>query len=460
MSVTNKQLSYEQSLSKWRLVEDCVEGEKAVKKAGTIYLPMPNPTDKSKENTVRYDQYKTRAQFVNFTGRTKKGLIGGVFRKDPIVELPSELEYLIEDASRNGVSLNNMAKLTTGEVLETGRDCLLSDYPQSEEGLTLSETKMNKAYIINYKAEQIFNWHNDAGGTLDLVVLHELEDVPSTDFSYTAENRYRVLQLVDGVYVQSYYDDGGQRMWWSTPTKADGTTFDEIPFSWVGAEDNDETIDNSPLYDIAVVNIGHYRNSADYEESCFFVGQPTPVVSGLTQSWVDDNGGQYMIGSRTAWLLPEGGSGSLMQAAPNQMPQQAMLDKQNQMIAIGARVVQDNSGNETATTARINHTGESSALGTVADNVSAAYTRVLEWCAEFMGANPDDVLFQLNTEFFDLSLDAQTITAQIMLVDRGIIGKTDLRDNLRRGGVVATDRTDEELDGEAENDAGGLELDG
>ncbi len=458
MSVTNKQLSYEQSLSKWRLVEHCVDGEQAVKKAGKTYLPMPNATDQSNENLIRYDQYKTRAQFVNFTGRTKKGMIGGVYRKDPIVELPSELEYLIEDASRNGVSLDNLSKLTTGEVLETGRAGLLSDFPQVEEGLTLSETKGNKAYIINYKADQIINWHNDAGGTLDLVVLHEIEEVSTNEFSFEAENRYRVLQLIDGVYMQSYYDDGGDLLWTAEPKMSDGLTFDEIPFAWVGAEDNDKAIDSAPLYDIAVVNIGHYRNSADYEESCFFVGQPTPVVSGLTQSWVDDNGGNYMIGSRAAWLLPEGGSGTLMQAAPNQMPQQAMKDKELQMVAIGARVVQDNSGNETATTARINHTGENSALGTIADNVSAAYTNVLMWCAEFMFANPDDILFQLNTEFFDMSLDAQTITAQIMLVDRGIMGKTDLRDNLRKGGVVATDRTDEKLDGDAENDAGGLDL--
>jgi len=458
VSVTNKQLSYEQSLSKWRLVERCVEGEKAVKKAGVAYLPMPNPTDQSEENLTRYEQYKTRAQFVNYTGRTKKGLIGGVFRKDPVVELPSELEYLIDDASRNGVSLNNMSKLTTGEVLETGRSGLLSDYPQAEEGLTLSETKDNKAYVIHYDADQIINWHNDAGGTLDLVVLHELEEVATNDFSYENENRYRVLQLIDGIYFQSYFDDGGEMLWLSEPRKADGSTFNEIPFSWVGAEDNDETIDNAPLYDIAVVNIGHYRNSADYEESCFFVGQPTPVVSGLTQSWVDDNGSNYMIGSRSAWLLPEGGSGSLMQAAPNQMPLEAMRDKVEQMIAIGARVVQDKSGNETATTARINHTGESSALGTVADNVSAAYTKVIKWCAEFMGDNPDEVEFQLNTEFFDMTLDAQTITAQIMLVDRGFMGKNDLRDNLRKGGIVATDRTNEDLDGEAENDSGGLDL--
>ena len=458
MSVTNKQLTYEQSAAKWRLVKDCVDGEYSVKKSGTLYLPMPNATDQSKENKTRYEQYKTRAQFVNYTGRTKKGLIGGVFRKPPTVELPSQLEYLEDDASRNGISLNNLSKLTTGEILETARGGLLSDFPQTEEGLTLSETKDNKAYIINYEANQIINWHLDEGGTLDLVVLLEEIDVSTDDFSFESERRYRVLRLVDGVYSQSYYDDGGDLLWMSEPRKADGTTFNEIPFSWVGAEDNDETIDSAPLYDIAVVNIGHYRNSADYEESCFFVGQPTPVISGLTQSWVDDNGTNYMIGSRAAWLLPDGGRGELLQAAPNQMPQQAMKDKEDQMIAIGARVVQDNSGNETATTARINHTGENSALGTIADNVSAAYTKVLGWCAEFMGASDEEIVFKLNTEFFDMSLDAQTITAQIMLVDRQIIAKTDLRDNLRKGGVLDADRTDEEIDDETANDPGGLDL--
>ena len=71
----------------------------------------------------------------------------------------------------------------------------------------------------------------------------------------------------------------------------------------------------------------------------------------------------------------------------------------------------------------------------------------------------DDVEFELNTEFFDDDMDAQMITAQMMLVDRGYIAKDDLRDNLRRSNQVAADRTNEMLEDDSD-DSLGLGLDG
>ena len=448
MSVTNHNPEYDYHIESWELVRDCAKGEKAVKKRTFRYLPKPNKADRSKENQQRYDDYLQRALFVNYTSRTKRGLIGAIFRKPPQIDLPPPLAYMVDDATRSGMSLADLAKMTVGDVMESGRCGLLADYPQVEEALTLADSQKNKAYIIHYNAEQVINWHVNQAGVVDLVVLREDEEVESSPFNYDLQPRYRVLRLIDGDYVQEYYDEGGVRMWQAVPRKSDGSTFKELPFAWVGAEDNDETIDSAPLYDIAKVNIGHYRNSADYEESCFMVGQPTPIISGLTQSWVEDNPGPYLIGSRAAWLLPEGGAGALMQASPNQMPQQAMLDKQDQMVAIGARIIQEGGGNETAEAARIRHSGENSMLTTLADNTNAAYLKVIGWCSEFMGA-AQDIEFELNTEFFEGQIDAQMIMAQMQLVDRGDMAQKDLRANMRRVGVIDNDRTDDELDLEA-----------
>jgi hypothetical protein len=44
--------------------------------------------------------------------------------------------------------------------------------------------------------------------------------------------------------------------------------------------------------------------------------------------------------------------------------------------------------------------------------------------------------------------------AQIQLVDRGVIADTDLRTNLRKGGLIEAGRTDEDIEGEAEDITG------
>ena len=66
---------YSEALPGWRLVKRCVAGAREVRKHD-IYLPMPDPENKSPENQARYKQYKKRAMFLNITGRTRTGLLG------------------------------------------------------------------------------------------------------------------------------------------------------------------------------------------------------------------------------------------------------------------------------------------------------------------------------------------------------------------------------------------------
>ncbi len=91
--------------------------------------------------------------------------------------------------------------------------------------------------------------------------------------------------------------------------KGNGTNWDRIPFSPIGSENNDPMPDKPPMEDLAHLNIGHYRNSADYEEACFIAGQPTPWASGLTEDWVKDvMKGTMYLGSRGIIPLPVNGA--------------------------------------------------------------------------------------------------------------------------------------------------------
>jgi hypothetical protein len=236
------------------------------------------------------------------------------------------------------------------------------------------------------------------------------------------------------------------------PRQADGSTWDEIPFIFIGAENNDETPDQSPLYNIAEINISHYQNSADFEESCFLVGQPTPVIAGLTQQWYNDIlKKKIALGSRGGIPLPEGGSATLLQANPNQMPEKGMEMKEAQIVKIGARVITDTATNETAEAARIRFAGENSELGTIVGNVESGLMQCLEWCSSFVGVNPESFV-TMNKEFYDKSLDPSEIMASIQLLDRGIIAKPDMRDKLRESGYLDDQRDDQAIDDDIANE--------
>ncbi len=61
-----------------------------------------------------------------------------------------------------------------------------------------------------------------------------------------------------------------------------------------------------------------------------------------------------------------------------------------------------------------------------------------------------DTEITINTEFYDASIDPQMVIALIQLNDRGLIAPKDLRGNLRSGGLIKDDRSDEDIESEAE----------
>ena len=99
-----KRQEYDDALPGWQLVKRCVAGPREVRKYNE-YLPMPDPLNQSPENIARYEQLKKRAMFLNVTGRTRTGLLGAVFRKTAEIKLPPAIDYLLENVSGDGSSL-------------------------------------------------------------------------------------------------------------------------------------------------------------------------------------------------------------------------------------------------------------------------------------------------------------------------------------------------------------------
>ncbi|MNT02993.1 hypothetical protein D3C72_1375100 [compost metagenome] len=204
------------------------------------------------------------------------------------------------------------------------------------------------------------------------------------------------------------------------------------------------------------------------EESGFISSQPTlffttDIAADEFAKW-NPNG--IKIGSTRGYSLGKNGTATLVQATESQLARTLQKDKEEQMLMIGARIVQKAGGAETAEAVRIRYSSDNSVLGTIAGNVSEALKRAILDAERFMMGEPDEdgTVFWLNQSFFDETMTAQDILAQVQLWQQGIIAKSDLRTNLRQGGVLEADRTDELIDDElAEqppvtgNDTGGGE---
>lgn len=307
-----------------------------------------------------------------------------------------------------------------------------------------------QATISHYAPEAIINWRTERVGSkhrLSLVVLAETHEEPD-GYGLTREPQYRELALVDGVYTVRIWRE--VQAGWAvaeeyTPRNSSGRAWTEIPFTFVGAVNNDPAIGSIPMYDLAVLNLAHWRNSADYEESAYMIGQPQPWMSGLDEVWRDhmESAGIY-LGSRAPWLLPTNGQAGLLQASPNNLARQAMLDKQDQMAALGARLVSAGGGIKTAYETKSEDATAHSVLSIICDNVSAAYTKALQWAGEMMGATGETSL-SIPTDFVVDTLDANELTALLAAVQAGKLPESDFWAKLREVGYIDPEKTDDEI---------------
>jgi hypothetical protein len=457
MPITSTHSQYGAYLERWRRNRAAAAGQDAVKELTTLFLPDDSANDRTHEARARYARYLLRATWFPCVGYTKQGLLGMVFRKPPEVELPGELEYLKENADGGGMSLTQVAKIVTEEALEVGRAGILADYPPAEPGLSAEEVARRnlRARLTIYKAEAVDNWkYQLVGGLLKLtmVKLYEVEELERDEFVTDAETRYRVLRLRDGVYTQAVYDDKENPVTIEfAPRKGDGTTWDHIPFHFVGSETNTPDVDKAVLSGLVDLNTAHYQLSADSMKNLHIHSGGTMILSTemSKEEWDAYNPNGVTVGADQGLHVGANGSANLLQLQPASAVEEKIKSIEAQMLAVGAHMITERGDNETAEAARIDASSKSSALLTASDNVSEAIEAALEDAALYMNANPDEVLFKLNREFYPRNVSAQDIMAAIQLQDRGIIAKADTRTMLRGTPYLESDRTDEELDDEA-----------
>lgn len=456
MAITSVHPDYSAHAVRWERNRRACAGQDAVKQATTKFLPDDQELDISKEARRRYERYLERAVWMPVAGYTKNGLLGMVYRKPPQIKVPPQLEYMLENADGAMIGLEQFSKMLLAECIEVGRVGVLAEYPQADEGMSQEEVQaMNlQARLALYRAEAVDHWKFQmVGGILKLtmVKLCEVEEVEVDEFVGQQETRYRVLRLEDGVYTQTVYDEKGELVAGPfIPRQSNGASWDHIPFQFIGAETNRPEVDDAVISGIVDLNTQHYQVSADEAKNLHIHSGGTLVISSdlSVAQWQEANPNGVTVGADQGLFIGQAGKAELLQLDAAQATSEKLKRLEEQMLSIGAHLITP-SEQETAEAARLDASAKSCALSVAADNVQAAMVMALKDCALFMGGNPDGIEFELNREYYPVTMTAQEAMAQIQLMDRGVIAKKDLRDNLRKAGQVS--RTDEEIDAEAED---------
>lgn len=464
MPVDTLHVEYEDNLAKWERVRDCLGGEDSIKAAGQRYVPKLDS-----QSETEYEAYVMRGMFYNATARTLSGYEGMIFRMDPAVHVPLKgaladvFSEFISDVDMMGTTIASYSRRVVNDVAAVGRAGTLIDWREAPE---------DRAFVAFYPAESILNWRQqriNGRMTLTLLTLREKAVRADSQDEFVEEviDQIRVLRLVQtGENVWQYQveiwqllpdPDGSQdakKKWQQTEISVPmrkGQSLSQIPFVFHGPTSALSTVERSPMEDIVVANVDHFRVNVDFKHGLHFTALPTAWVSGFPAST------ELKVGSRTAWVTETLGAtaGFLEFKGQGLETFERALDRIERLLTVlGSRLLESQKRvSESAEALSIRQAGESSILGNLSKAVSASLTDVLRWVYWWHStasvAHPSDVteqqaVLKLNTDFETAHLTGKEIEQLVAAWLGRAISHDTLLYNFKQGEMLPPGRTIEE----------------
>lgn len=451
MPVDSKSLSYLERAAIWTKIMDILDGEARIKEQGTDYLPkLSGQTD------PEYAAYKARGTFFNAFDRTVNGLTGAVMRRAPVVEVPTNVEVLLEDCTLAGLSFNDVVRTVIFNIISYGYYGVLVDMPEVP-----ILGKPPRPYVALYKAANILNWRTVKEGDQDklvLLVLREEEMFPSADdpFEMVTQEQMRVLAIEEGNLVVRIWRKTtvGAKEEWGMVVQADGGTdifpknkganLDYIPFVFFGTINNEPAPPKPPLTDLANLNIKHWQVTADYFHGLHWCALPTPYFLGVEKK----KGEALTIGPSKALTSTNANAkvGILEFTGQGLGSVEKALDRlEAQMAVMGARLLEHKKmGVESADALRLRSADEVGTLITIVGSAENGLTNVLKFMAVWVGGDEEKVSLGINRDFITSRLSAQDIAVLLQSVQAGKISLETFLWNLKTGEILPADRTIED----------------
>lgn len=409
MSVSTTHELYDKALTDWQLADDALAAPQAVKDKTTQYLLKPDGMRAAEQADARdrelYENYLFRARYPLWVKDTVRSSMGLIAKTDTEAVLPTRLEYLQNQATADGFTLDVLYRRVCEAALIKGRSVLVVDLDRS-----------NKFYIANYAPEACINWQETVANgrkTLTLAVFKEHKAKDDDDeFSHETVVQYRVYRLRNQVATVQVYDDEEQSIEDEHELLFNGRTIDFLPIVFAGALSNDSKPDEPPLQGMLYDAISYYNVSADYYHVIYSAAHPQKWISG-----VDDDNAPSLTGPNGVWMLPpDCTTGTLTtDAASAEVRVAAMQSLTDSAMANSSRVLDSNRA-ESGEARKARQDDQRANLATIARTSAEAIEQALGYCAmlDIWGAaNTEkalaDVSFVADTDFTLYEVDPQIL---------------------------------------------------
>ncbi|HEY0006194.1 MAG TPA: DUF4055 domain-containing protein [Pyrinomonadaceae bacterium] len=386
----------------WRIVRDVSKTALHLRDLGNAYLPQ-FPAEHN-------DDYKSRreaATLFNAYARTVQGLVGMVFKKNPVLndDVPAAIKRHAENIDLAGSHLDVFSKEAFNDLFD-GHVLVLVDMQKAlEAGATLEdEIKAGRRpYWVKYTADQAVNFRSltiDGEKVIGQITFEEETNVETGEYGETTVMRYRTFRLIP--YMDAVSRELKHMVVWELKEKQKGLNgedvfpiidegtvagFSRIPVAVAYGKRTGFLQSQPPLLDLALLNISYYQKKSDRDQNLHKCNFPIPIFKGL-----EEHIKKVEVGSGLGIRVPADGDAFYMEPAGNSL-EAARLDLQDlrgEMAALGLSIIAGQPQVEaTAAETIIDFTQESSELETMARSFSDMLEQCMSFHAQYLGLGED-----------------------------------------------------------------------
>lgn len=429
----------------WAVIDALLGGTPAMRKAGKTYLPQqPRESD----DDFKY-RLSTSTLFPAFE-RTLAVMAGKPFSKEVTPsDVPQAVLDLLPSIDDKGSSLHTFAFRAFREMVSHGFGGILVDHTKTEgRAVTVADTKRMGArpYWVNYKHNQILGARfTPSANGLQLVLLRLLETVEEEDGDYGSQEVQQVRVLRPGTWeIHRNGKDG-----WALHDSGT-TTLDRIPFVFLVANPIGPMEGRPPLKDLAYLNVKHWQQQSDQDESARFCRKRLLVFTGLTSQ------DEITVASDMAVRLPKDADAKIVEGSAEsiEVGRSELEALEQQMIQTGAELLVAKPGQRTATEASNDAEANKSSLQSLVEDFEDALDQCLQFSADWLKAGEGGSV-SLFKDFGAATLSDASAQLVFNMVGAGWLSKvTGIKEMQRRGTLdPAVDPEQEIAAAEAEGPA-------
>lgn len=413
----------------WPVTDALLGGTHAMRAAGEAYLPM-----ETREDPQDYKRRLATATLFPAFRRTLGVMSGKPFSKALTYgeTVPGVVRQYCDDVDMQGRNLHTFASEVLWEALAYGMCGVLVEYPQASQLATLDDERRAgvRPYFVAIKHSDILGWRQERiNGAMQLTQLRiaEAAEVPDGPYGVTVVQRVRVLTP-------------GAWELWQEGAKGEYGLIDEganslgsIPFVPFFGHRTGYMEGVSPLLDLAHLNVKHWQQQSDQDDSARFARKRLLVFTGMT------NDGEILAAANYAVQLPQGASAMVVQGSAESVTvgRSELEALEAQMIQTGAELLVSKPGQRSATEANNDAEANKSDLQRIVEGFEDSLDAALAYMAEWIGL-PTGGAVSLYKDFGAATLGEASGQLVLAMQQGGLLTKeTAIREQQRRGLISA-----------------------